>query len=417
MENSLFEVDWDRLNARDRENLYLELLVQMGFKKVDWAKDLPGVDLTAELAKKDPDGFDYHEVWLISIHNYSLNTYYKLKEQYRLNNSNIPPILLITSLQLGLLSEYSLSNDMQPHMRVRVWHANDLTALLRQFPTIGYKYFSDEGRIASKTRKSYEALYRENAELLKRQTVLIEKLEDEKNKRVRAERDSVWKEISFSAAHKMGNPLFAIEGAMDPLLKRIREQRTEEAVAVVGTIGKSVEKAKAFIEQFKSLSKAQEIHPTAILLKPMLEDACRLIYKQDVCYAVDCPNDLKIQGDPEKVAECLDELAINATHWFKEGEKRVWFEVVIPDSNRLPDFLDSSQTYALIHVRDNGCGIPLDEKDRIFDVGFTRRTQGTGFGLAFVRRVIDGHGGGIMETGSPGAGADFELFFPLSEEK
>ena len=59
-------VDLDRLEPRDFENLCFELLTQIGFKRVEWDKRLKEIDVVATLSKKDPDGFDYNELWLIS---------------------------------------------------------------------------------------------------------------------------------------------------------------------------------------------------------------------------------------------------------------------------------------------------------------------------------------------------------------
>ena len=239
-------------------------------------------------------------------------------------------------------------------------------------------------------------------------------LEDERNKRIRAERDSVWKDISFSAAHKIGNPIFAIETDLDPLLKRINEQRKDEAVEVVSNIRSSVEKAKSFVEQFKSLAKAQEIKLTTLDLKPILEDSCKCIYNKGISCSIQCSSKIKVEGDPERLAECFDELIMNATHWFDKNEKNIMIEVTSPAPESVPDFLDSSHKYVLVHVKDNGCGIKIADKNRIFDAFFTKRAHGTGLGLALVRRIIDGHGGGIIEIGSPGKGADFEIFLPIS---
>ncbi|MBN1591917.1 MAG: HAMP domain-containing histidine kinase [Candidatus Coatesbacteria bacterium] len=292
-----------------------------------------------------------------------------------------------------------------------------MTSLVHRFPGIAYKYFSDEGRIRSKTRKSYEELYGENVELTARQASLIKELEDEKNKRVRAERDAIWKDISFSAAHKIGNPIFAIETDLDPLAKRINEDRKADAITVLKNIRSAVEKAKGFVDQFKSLAKAQEIKLIPMLLKPILQDACKFAEDKKVNCSIVCPDDLSIQGDPEKLAECFDELAANATHWLKKRRKKeISLVAISPAPEPLPDFLDSSQKYVLIHVEDNGPGVQRENKNRIFDAFFTTREHGTGLGLALVRRIIDGHKGGIMEVGVPGKGADFEIFVPLSSD-
>lgn len=62
-----FFVDWDGLDRADADNLYRELLAQMGFQRLDWSKESREFDLIAELPKKDPDGFEYRELWLIAM--------------------------------------------------------------------------------------------------------------------------------------------------------------------------------------------------------------------------------------------------------------------------------------------------------------------------------------------------------------
>jgi signal transduction histidine kinase len=441
-----FFVDWDLLGPSETENLCQELLAQMGFRRVDWGKGTPEFDLIAELPKKDPDGFEYRELWIVSmglrapsellidmasepdylVH--SLSRYLDQNDERNFRQYAAPITLLFVMLQKGYDSQRfdTLRDRLEKrrnrkdkfgfNIRARIWDQNYLTSLVQRFPQIGYKYFSDEGRIRSKTRKSYEELYRENSSMSAGLRKLNMVLEEEKNKRTRAERDSIWKDISFAAAHKIGNPIFAIETDLEPLLRRIREKRQDEAEEVIKNIHSSVEKAKAFVEQFKSLAKAQDIKPITIPLKPILEDACKPLCNHEVKFKIKCPIDLKVQADPDRLGECFDELVMNAIHWFDKTEKTIEIEVTNPAPTPLPDFLDTTQRYIVIHVKDNGCGIAASEKNFVFDAFYTKHDHGTGLGLALVRRIIDGHGGGIIESGIPGKGADFEIYLPLSPQ-
>lgn len=68
-------------------------------------------------------------------------------------------------------------------------------------------------------------------------------------------------------------------------------------------------------------------------------------------------------------------------------------------------------SYGLIlNFEDNGVGIPCDEKETIFEKGYR---SGSGFGLFLAREILDITGSSILETGEPGSGARFEVFFPL----
>ena len=63
----------------------------------------------------------------------------------------------------------------------------------------------------------------------------------------------------------------------------------------------------------------------------------------------------------------------------------------------------------LLIYEDNGKGIPLDEKEKIFEFGFG---TGTGFGLFLIRELLGYTGITITETGEPGKGAKFEILVP-----
>jgi signal transduction histidine kinase len=73
--------------------------------------------------------------------------------------------------------------------------------------------------------------------------------------------------------------------------------------------------------------------------------------------------------------------------------------------------------YALLTFQDNGPGIPLSEKERIFRPFVTSRARGMGLGLAIVKGIIEAHHGGIIETGAEGQGALFEIALPLKSQK
>jgi signal transduction histidine kinase len=436
-----FFVDWDRLDRSDAENLINELLAQMGYRRIDWEKESKEIDLVAELPRKDPDGFEYRELWFVAMGRnvpierllelasfepeyflYQLIGDVERLERLASRGTDAPITVLIIDWK-GDRSLDSLQfrfrhskRSRGGSIRVRVWDRNYLTSLVHQFPLLGYKYFSDEAQSRSRHRKTYEELYKENVTLTIRLTRTLSALETEKDKRVRAERDAVWKDISFSAAHKIGNPIFAIETNLDPLETRVKDVRTVEALDVVKGIRDSVEKAKAIIDQFKSLTRAQQIEPVQMLLRPVLEDACRMLENEDVVCEIQCDPDLSIQGDPDRLAECFDEMVRNSTHWFDKTEKRIKIEAIQPAGGPLPESLEAGRKYTLIRVCDNGSGVPLEIKTKIFDAFFTKRDHGTGIGLALVRRVIEGHAGLIVESGIPGQGATFEIYLPIVTE-
>ncbi len=66
----------------------------------------------------------------------------------------------------------------------------------------------------------------------------------------------------------------------------------------------------------------------------------------------------------------------------------------------------------VFEVRDSGPGVPDDERERIFEPFYTRRTRGTGLGLAVAKRVVELHHGSISVANAPGGGAIFRVALP-----
>ncbi len=65
-------------------------------------------------------------------------------------------------------------------------------------------------------------------------------------------------------------------------------------------------------------------------------------------------------------------------------------------------------------VRDNGPGVPRDERERIFEPFYTTNVRGTGLGLAISRRLVAAHGGEIVVADGDGPGAEFWITLPRS---
>jgi signal transduction histidine kinase len=73
----------------------------------------------------------------------------------------------------------------------------------------------------------------------------------------------------------------------------------------------------------------------------------------------------------------------------------------------------------VVSVQDEGEGVPLDSRGRIFERlwrGDRRRNGGAGLGLSIVKRIVDAHGAAITVENRPSGGADFSMRFSLAED-
>ena len=74
---------------------------------------------------------------------------------------------------------------------------------------------------------------------------------------------------------------------------------------------------------------------------------------------------------------------------------------------------DKENSQIVIRCTDNGCGIPDDELDRIFDPFYSHKENGTGLGLSLSKRIVEAHGGTITASSSRKSGTVFTVTLPV----
>jgi signal transduction histidine kinase len=70
----------------------------------------------------------------------------------------------------------------------------------------------------------------------------------------------------------------------------------------------------------------------------------------------------------------------------------------------------------LIQVKDEGCGIRQEVREKIFDPFFTTKESGTGLGLSVAHRIVEQHGGILTAEANPDKGMTFSVALPLKHE-
>jgi signal transduction histidine kinase len=116
----------------------------------------------------------------------------------------------------------------------------------------------------------------------------------------------------------------------------------------------------------------------------------------------------QIYGDRPRLLEVWQNLIDNAAK-FMGDQPNPHIEIRQAET--------STEANPIFFVRDNGMGIDPKFSDRIFGLfdKLDSRTEGTGIGLALVKRIIEFHGGKIWVESKPGNGATFYFSLPQSE--
>src|SRR5262249_49899659 len=85
----------------------------------------------------------------------------------------------------------------------------------------------------------------------------------------------------------------------------------------------------------------------------------------------------------------------------------------VPEGRQINVFVENGGDLGIVRINDNGCGIPPEKAERIFNPFFTTKDKGTGLGMAVSRKIVEAHGGSIALASEVGRGSEFRVTVPL----
>jgi two-component system, OmpR family, sensor kinase len=202
-------------------------------------------------------------------------------------------------------------------------------------------------------------------------------------------------EIAAEIAHELRNVLQVITA--NAYLAR---QDPAGSAAVIAKIEKNARLAQSIVDDLLSLARgeASRAEPTPlvdILLAARAElQAGTATWEDDIA-----PHDLRVRAHPGLACRLLHALYDNAV------------KVTMPRVPVIATRACREDGAVVLVVSDDGPGIPADLADTLFDPLVSRRTGGSGLGLALARRIAMAHGGTI-ELAPSDRGASFRISFP-----
>jgi len=242
-------------------------------------------------------------------------------------------------------------------------------------------------------------------------------LEEQASRQAMAERIA-YSTLSAGVGHELNNPLSYAAGNLEFLetelgqLRGIDPEHLEELQSAIADARIGVARASRIAADLKSLTPSVtmvfEDHDVQELVKSSLALIRNAVqHKARLCYRfADVP---RIRADRGRLGQVLVNLVQNALHALPEDRST--------EDNRIEVIVGRySERMVSIQVRDNGEGISLENRSRIFDSFFSTRPvgKGTGLGLALSKRMIADHGGRIEVDSEVGVGSTFRLLLPIS---
>jgi PAS domain S-box-containing protein len=186
-------------------------------------------------------------------------------------------------------------------------------------------------------------------------------------------------------SHDLQNPLQVADGRIKLAQEECESPHLAEATDALARM-------EALIEDLLTVAregtKVQETEPTT--LGVVAEESWGCVETGDA--TLQSGTEHTIQADPSRLRQLFENLIRNAV--VHGGED------VTVRTGELEDGF---------YVADDGPGIPAEERDKVFEVGYSTTVEGTGFGLNIIEEIVEAHGWEIRVTDSEDGGARFEI--------
>ncbi len=232
---------------------------------------------------------------------------------------------------------------------------------------------------------------------------------------IQAEKMSSIGVLATGIAHEINNPLTSVAGCAEALQRRFRDEpalagdsRLSIFPHYLHMIERESYRCKGIIDHLLSFGRHSDGLAINVDLNALLLEILELISHQSTHRQIKVVKRMQdglpcIKGDPSLLRQLCMNLLINA-HQSITGKGLVELTTSVAEGNMIS-----------INIRDNGCGIPREHLDRIWDPFFTTKDvgKGVGLGLALTYNIVKRHGGEIQVTSTVDEGTTFTVLLPL----
>ncbi len=234
---------------------------------------------------------------------------------------------------------------------------------------------------------------------------------DDLTQLVKAQRVAAWREVARRIAHEIKNPLTPIQLSAQRLRKRYGDKLMEDGAVFdecTKTIMKQTGELKELVNEFSNFARMPAAKPAPNNLSEIINEVL-LLFKQahkDITFEHTCEDGIPIMNlDRDQIKRVMINLFHNAVSAIEitgnGGEVGV-----------RTGYNDELQMVTT-EVSDTGCGIPEEDKARLFEPYFSTKKSGTGLGLAIVNTIISDHNGYIRVKDNLPKGTKFIIELPM----
>ena len=204
--------------------------------------------------------------------------------------------------------------------------------------------------------------------------------------------------LTGGVAHEIKNPLNAMALHLEVLRSRLDTEQPE-----VEVIAREIKRLDNVVKTFLNFNRPIELQARPLDLDEVVQQVLALVSvdaeAKNIQIETYLTDKLWLNGDPDLLKQAILNVVNNGLEAMSEGGKLVIRTEWIADECQ-------------IRVTDAGSGIAPEIQEKIFNLYFTTKQQGSGIGLATTFRVVQLHSGTIDFVSEPGRGTTFRLRFP-----
>jgi len=153
----------------------------------------------------------------------------------------------------------------------------------------------------------------------------------------------------------------------------------------------ALQRAENLIDDILSMARnGQDLDPEPVELGKQADQAWSTVSTADASLVIE--TDAVVTADPRQVRRLFENLFRNSV---EHGGSAVTVRIETTNDG--------------FYIADDGAGIPASDREKVFDDGVTYDSDGTGYGLAIVRSIVEGHNWSIEATASESGGARFNI--------
>ena len=212
--------------------------------------------------------------------------------------------------------------------------------------------------------------------------------------------------ITAGVAHEVKNPLNSMRLWLENLKESLPPDTEPEAQQAMKVLDAEIDRLDAVVKRFLDFARPMDVRLEATqladLLREVLEVAGPQLERSKVQVAQLLPIDVpEVFVDRALLKQAVLNLVLNAVD-------------AMPNGGQLQLTLSRRGENAEITVGDTGKGIPMEHRQKVFQLFFTTRPGGSGIGLASTFRIVQLHNGSIDFTSEIGRGTTFRIELPLA---